>query len=743
MNSPGSNSSPAPFDRLHPAVQRWIWEQGWEELREIQDLAIDGILGSEDDVILAAATAAGKTEAAFLPILSRVADAPIDSFAVLYISPLKALINDQFRRLEPLCERLALPVVKWHGDAAAAAKAKAMRNPRGVVLITPESVESLLVRRGPEVRRLIGQTAFIVVDELHAFMSGDRGVHLASLLKRLEAQAGRPIRKVGLSATIGDFSAAQMFLKPAQPDKVQVIEATGGHAELRLQIRGYREPIPPNDAEVSDEGDEAAPRTTSTTEICKHLFDNLRGTNNLVFATRRKDVESYADGLLTLCEESGVPNEFFPHHGSLAKGLREELEERLKAAALPTTAVATTTLELGIDIGSVASVAQVGPPASIAGLRQRLGRSGRREGHPSVLRIYIPEPDVPDEHDLFSHMRGDIVQAVAAVRLLLQKWVEPGVSPGIQFSTLLHQVLAFIRERGGARPKPMFDALCGPGPFAPITAADFAALLRAMGNTTPKLLEQSADGLLMLGQLGEQITDRYDFYAVFMSDDEYRIVTENRALGTIPIFNPLRTGDYLTFAGRRWIVEAVDDKGKEIRVSRAPAGRVPEFPSQEGAPLHDRLVAEMRAVYRATDRPVFLDAQAWTLLQEGRAAYTERALDQRHIAVHGDDAYLFTWRGTRATETIRLALATCGIRTEIDALGLRAPNCQAASLASALASLRSAVSSPQQLAEKVEVLRRQKYDNHLPDALLRDAFARSRLDMTGLAEILQAGCSAS
>lgn len=737
MNSAGSNSNPTPFDRLHPAVQRWIWEQGWEELREIQDLAIAGILGSDDDVILAAATAAGKTEAAFLPILSRVAEAQIDSFAVLYISPLKALINDQFRRLEPLCERLALPVVKWHGDAAAAAKARAMRDPRGIVLITPESIESLLVRRGPEVRRLIGKTAFIVIDELHAFMSGDRGVHLASLLKRLEAQAGRPIRKVGLSATIGDFSAARMFLKPGQPDQVQVIETSGGHAELRLQIRGYREPEPPKEAEIANEGNEAVPKTGATIEICKHLFANLRGTNNLVFATRRKDVEGYADGLSTLCEENGVPNEFFPHHGSLAKGLREELEERLKAAALPTTAVATTTLELGIDIGSVESVAQIGPPASISGLRQRLGRSGRREGQASVLRIYIPEPDVPDEHDLFSKLRGDIVQAVAAVRLLLQKWVEPGVSPGIQFSTLLHQVLAFIRERGGAGPKPMYDTLCGPGPFAPIAAADFAALLRAMGATTPKLLEQSTDGLLMLGQLGEQITDRYDFYAVFMSDDEYRIVTENRALGAIPIFNPLRTGDYLTFAGRRWIVEAVDDKAKEIRVSRAPAGRVPEFPSQEGAPLHDRLVAEMRLVYQASDRPVFLDAQAWALLQEGRAAYAELALDQRQIAVHGDDAYLFTWRGTRATETIRLALATCGIRTEIDALGLRAPDCQAVSLSSALASLRSAMPSPRQLAEKVETLRRQKYDNHLPDALLRDAFARSRLDMTGLAEFLQ------
>ncbi len=736
MSSAVSSSSPSAFDRLHPDVQRWIWEQGWQELREIQSLAVDGILGSDNDLIIAAATAAGKTEAAFLPILSRVAGTPIDSFAVLYISPLKALINDQFRRLELLCERLSLPVVKWHGDAAAAAKANAMRDPRGVVLITPESIESLLVRRGHEVRRLIGETAFIVIDEMHAFMSGDRGVHLASLLKRLEAQAGRPIRKVGLSATIGDFSAARQFLRPAQPDNVRVIEATSGQAELRLQVRGYREPTPKVEtATAVAEGDEEAAQEASQTaqaDIAAHMFRNLRGSNNLVFASRRQDVESIADALANLSEIQNVPNEFFPHHGSLAKGLREELEERLKEDRLPTTAVATTTLELGIDIGSVASVAQVGPPASIAGLRQKLGRSGRREGQPSVLRIYVIEPDEPDDNDLFTRLRCDVVQSVAAVRLLLQRWIEPGSTMGLGLSTLLHQTLAYIRERGGARANTIYNTLCGAGPFAAVTPNDFAALLKAMGGTTPALLEQGSDGVLMLGSLGEQLTDRYDFYAVFMSDEEYRIVTEHRALGTLPIFNPLRIGDYLTFAGRRWIVEAVDDKGKVIRVASAPAGVLPKFPSQEGAPLHDRLVAEMRAVYRADDRPVFLDAEAWQLLQEGRAAYAALDLDHRRVIGDGDDTYIFHWQGTRTAETVRLALSGKGIRTEYETVGLRAPSTSAHLVAEAVKALKQSVPTASELATHVEILRRQKYDHLIPESLLRDAFARSRVDVDGL-----------
>lgn len=736
MSSPVSNSSPGAFDRLHPDVQRWIWEQGWNELREIQSLAVDGILGSDNDIIIAAATAAGKTEAAFLPILSRVAGAPVDSFAVLYISPLKALINDQFRRLELLCDRLNLPVVKWHGDAAAAAKARAMRDPRGVVLITPESIESLLVRRGIEVRRLIGETAFIVIDELHAFMSGERGVHLGSLLKRLEAQAGHPIRKVGLSATIGDFTAARQFLRPGKPDDVRVLEATSGHAELRLQVRGYREPKPkteaPQPAADGDDVEVVEGSQTAQAEIAGHMFKNLRGSNNLVFASRRQDVESIADSLVHLSDTQGVPNEFFPHHGSLAKGLREELEERLKEGKLPTTAVATTTLELGIDIGSVASVAQVGPPASIAGLRQRLGRSGRREGQASVLRIYVIEPEEPDDKDLLTRLRCDVVQSVAAVRLLLQRWIEPGQDLGLGLSTLLHQTLALIRERGGARAKVIYETLCGPGPFAAVTPTDFGALLKAMGATTPSLLEQSSDGVLMLGALGEQLTDKYDFYAVFMSDEEYRIVTEHRALGTLPIFNPLRIGDYLTFAGRRWIVEAVDDRGKVIRVKAAPAGVVPKFPSQEGAPLHDRLVAEMRAVYRATDRPVFLDAEAWQLLQEGRAAYAALDLDRHSIIGDGDDTCIFHWQGTRTAETLRLALAGKGIRTIYDTVGLRAINASPHNVAEAVKSLKLAVPTASELAAHVETLRRQKYDHLIPDGLLRDAFARSRISTEGL-----------
>lgn len=735
MSLPVSSSeAPDPFLSLHPKVQQWIWHQNWRELRPIQVAAIKHIMGSDADIILAAATAAGKTEAAFLPILSRVADVEDQGFSVVYVSPLKALINDQFRRLETLCEALDLPVTKWHGDASQTAKAKALKDPRGVVLITPESIEALLVRRGPEVRRLLHATKFIVIDELHAFQVGERGVHLASLLKRLEAQAARKLRKIGLSATIGDYASARYFLSPTAPDAVTIVNPASSESELRLQVRGYRDHE--YFAQDAPEEEEAEAESTAFRDILNHLHQTLRGSNNLAFAGRRQMVEAYADGLASLCEAQNQPNEFFPHHGSLSKSLREELEERLKESTLPTTAVATTTLELGIDVGSVTSVAQIGPPSSISGLRQRVGRSGRREGQSSVLRVYVSEPDKPDRENLFSCMRSGVVQAVAAVHLLLRGFLERGSNAGTHLSTLLHQTLAVIQERGGVKAEDLYRLLCGPGPFSGVSPADYVHLLRSMGTRVPALVEQGSDGLLMLGPVGEQLTGRYDFYAVFMSDEEYRIVTADRALGTLPISHPLKAGDYLTFAGRRWIVELVDDSAKVIRVAKAPAGRLPRFEGGDAAPLDDKLLAEMRAVYRASERPSFVDAVGHSLLQEAREMYAELALDTQNIVQEGDDTFVFLWLGTRGIHTWKLALSWAGIETLPDPLGLHAPRKSAAEVLDAIKRIAAARPTADTLAARVETLHLQKYDGFVPDEMLRRAFAQGRVDMTAIDIVL-------
>ncbi|MCP4217693.1 MAG: DEAD/DEAH box helicase [bacterium] len=216
------------FEKLNRSVQKWIWDKGWTELRDIQEEAVAPILSGRNDLIIASATASGKTEAAYLPICSYVADKPASGIRVLYISPLKALINDQYWRLEELCEYCRIPVHKWHGDVGAGKKKKLLDKPSGMLLITPESLEAIFVIHGHKLKKLFGELSFVIIDELHAFLDNERGKQLQSLLCRLELVVKKKIPRIGLSATIGDMSVACEFLR--REDSIRVVtskKATG------------------------------------------------------------------------------------------------------------------------------------------------------------------------------------------------------------------------------------------------------------------------------------------------------------------------------------------------------------------------------------------------------------------------------------------------------------------------------------------------------------------------------------
>lgn len=242
-NSPASSSDGGSqgFALLDVRIQRWIWSEGWTALRDAQEKAIPALIDADRDVIIAAATAAGKTEAAFFPILTHMLRHEPDIGSVLYISPLKALINDQWGRLMGLCDSLDIPVVAWHGDVAASRKHKFIKNGRGVLLITPESLEALFVRRGTAMPGLMSKLRYVVVDELHAFIGSERGKQLQSLMCRLERAVGRGLPRVGLSATLGDMGLAAQFLRSDNPDPVDLIEAGSGGQELKILVKGYVE----------------------------------------------------------------------------------------------------------------------------------------------------------------------------------------------------------------------------------------------------------------------------------------------------------------------------------------------------------------------------------------------------------------------------------------------------------------------------------------------------------------------
>ena len=749
MTSPASASDrqSRAFDLLAEPVRRWIWQKEWTSLRDIQERAILYLIDGDDDLIIAAATAGGKTEAAFLPLISKASTtATCEGFDLVYVGPLRALINDQFRRLEDLCEALEMPVHPWHGDIAQGVKARARKNPSGILLITPESLEAMFVLRGAEVPRLFAGTQAIVIDELHALLDSERGVHLRSLLTRLELLVGRRIRRVGLSATLGDMALANAYLRPEAPEKVGQLVSRSDEQELRVQLRAYiagrrtEHPGPENaDPDGTDAQDSSATRA-----VGEHIFDKLRGHNNLVFAGSRGNVELYSDLLRGMCEERHLPNEFFPHHASLSREHRGFVEKRLKDGSMPVTAICTSTLELGIDIGDVTCVGQIGAPWSVAALRQRLGRSGRRADQPAVLRMYAIEPDTEaDSHPVDTFHLG-LVRSIAMIDLLVENWCEPPRAEALHLSTLTHQILSVIAERGGASAQRLFATLCDRGPFRAVDPPLFSRLLRQLGDSDTALIEQAPDGTLLLGREGERVVEHYSFYAVFHTPHEYRVVYDAKTLGTVPVDAPLTPDMTIIFVGRRWRVLEVHDREKVIEVTPDHAGKPPTFGGDPGE-IHERVIQRMREVLLADNLPPFLDDTAVEVLSSARAAYGRSRLDDVPIKRFGDDRYLLApWTGTVGSASLAIVLACLDYRVstfdgilEVSSTGSRSKNpiTEIEDIAA------DKIDLPDLIRDRASALIFEKFHHYLgDDLLLSDALSR-RLDLSAVPEIAQGLCS--
>lgn len=686
------------------------------------------ILDCSGDVIIAAATAFGKTEAAFLPICSRLISAEQSGACVLYVSPLKALINDQSDRMERLCESLDIPVHPWHGDISQSRKREFLKQPSGILLITPESLESLFVNRGTSVAGLFSGLLYIVVDELHSFLGTERGQQLQSQLRRLEDAVGRQIPRIALSATLGDMVLAASFLRPPGGDKVHVIESAAPGQGLKLLVRGYR--ITGLTDRDREEDEEEPVNDGSARAVASDLMKTLRGSKNLVFANSRSQVEKYADLLGRICETERLPNEFWAHHGNLSKEIREDAEAALKDPSRPATAICTSTLELGIDIGTVKSIAQIGTPNSVASLRQRLGRSGRR-GEPAILRTYIQESEIDSKSSIEDLLRTELVQTIAMVNLLLARWCESSGTGRLRLSTLIQQVLSVIAQFGGITPRRAWFIL------SDVFAADqgtFLQVLRTLG--TRKVIRQEADGTLLLDEAGERIVGHYSFYSAFTTPEEYRIVAAGKTLGTLPIDRPLQENSALIFAGRRWRVVGIDEQRKVIEVRPSPGGRVPEFNGGRGD-VHDRVRQEMRAVLVGKDIPSYLDTMARELLGEARTHFSHYGLEYRNIVPNGSETVVFTWRGDRVNDTLAVWFKHLGQIAQNSGAAVRVFACESDTVA---ALERMASDPPPEAAVLADCVRNklsEKYDWLLDEPLMNAEYASRKLDVSGAHEFVE------
>lgn len=728
-----SCSESSGFDRLEPRIQRWIWAEGWTSLRDAQERAVPLLVDADQDVIIAAATAAGKTEAAFLPILTNLLNNNTPPGSVLYISPLKALINDQWDRLSRLCEQLEISVVAWHGDVSFSKKHRFLTSPDGVLLITPESLEALFANRGSSLAGVFRNLRYIVVDELHAFIGSERGKQLQSLMHRMELVVGRRLPRIGLSATLGDMKLASEFLRPGGVDGVTIVESKNSNQALQVQVRGYIHPpmsmLKKSLTEFAikyESQDETENESSPDFAIADHLYKVLRGSNNLIFPNSRQQVEWYADQLRRRCEKDAVPNEFWPHHGSLSKDLREHAERALKAGNQPASAMCTTTLELGIDIGSIKTVVQIGPPPSVASLRQRLGRSGRRAGENATLRGYCIERPLNDGSSLSDQMRQGLVQTIAMVRLLIGGWFEPPRAQGIHASTLVQQCLSVIAQCGGASAVTLWNTLIAEGVFSNVEKSDFVALLKSLGEH--ELIVQDSTGILLPGVAGERLINHYEFYCAFSNDEEFRLVCDGKALGSVPVSRPLTKDQRIIFGGRSWQVRDVDIQTKVIIVSAASSGSPPKFDGL-GAMVHDHVRKEMRAVLADPTPCPFIDQGAQALLDEARNTFSSLALGERYLIESRGKCYLVSWLGDYANDALRLLLNHVGLECDNTGLVIEI----SADAQRVLAALKVVAyldaNDLHSILAGVENMRREKWDWVLPETLLKKSFSSISLDI--------------
>ena len=373
------------FDRYAPFIQDYIYRSGWQTLRGVQNAAGDAIFGTDENVLLTASTASGKTEAAFFPILTLLEEEPPRSVGVLYIAPLKALINDQFGRLNELCEEEGIPVWRWHGDVAQTRKRKLLKKPSGILQITPESLESLMINKHMEIPSLFGDLRFIVIDEIHSLLRGDRGMQTFCLIERLCKLAGCSPRRIGLSATIGNPEAAGRFLAAGSGRETIIPRFESGKEVWRLSMEHFYNSDPQADEGIQsgsvqdgtgraeadipafsapEEATDAVPKAADPG--IGYIFAHTRGKKCLVFTNSREECEAVCQSLRQYCEAMHEPERFLIHHGNLSASYRESAEEEMKDDDSLMSVCATATLELGIDIGRLERAFQIDAPFTVS-----------------------------------------------------------------------------------------------------------------------------------------------------------------------------------------------------------------------------------------------------------------------------------------------------------------------------------------------------------------------------------------
>lgn len=725
------------FNRLAPFIQEFIYQNKWEELRANQVAACEVIFDSEDNLLLSSGTASGKTEAAFLPVLTELYKHPSSSVGVLYISPLKALINDQFKRLEQLLLDSNIPVTKWHGDASLTQKNRLVKRPEGILQITPESLESLITNKRGACLTMFSDLRFVIIDEVHHFMRDVRGIQLLCVLERLKQLTGVNPRRIGLSATLGDVSLAKNWLNTGTGRDCAAPITEEGKKRVRLHIERF--------VNYADKGD-LVERDNSKTivndsshgdigerEHYEYLFRQTLDKKTIIFTNSREETEFVMANLREIAIKNRAPDVYRVHHGNVSALLRENTEDEMKSDDEKIVTGATVTLELGIDIGSLDQAVQVGAPLNVSSFAQRLGRCGRRGQVPQLLFTFVESIKV-HSGDILGPINWGFIRTIAIIELYTKEhWIEPIPPLNHAYNLVYHQTMSCLKSNGEMSSAGLAQAILTLECFKHITQEDYRKLLVHLIDT--EQLQRTEQGGLIIGRAGEKIVNSHKFLTVFIAPEYFLVKDENRTIGTVDKVYPV--GVRFALAGMAWETVDVNVKSKVIFVKRVPGISVVDWDVDFEAEFHTVLVRKIRSILKTDDAYLYLSERCRERLSEIRYIARNSGILDNLVTSLSDKKYaVFPWIGTRQLITLYYALLQRGIKCRLpfnssvylEVIFNGSKENLEDMIADILQSELDLYSLP--LPDKVQI--NGKYNEFIPLNLLRKQFIEDYLDFEGL-----------
>ena len=606
------------YDLLRKEIRQYIYDEDWDSLRGIQEASIKHVHDTENNLILAAPTASGKTEAAFLPAINSIKDWA-SGLKIVYISPLIALINDQFRRIYELCGYMDIPVTSWHGEASRAKKNKLLKKPRGILLITPESIEAMLSLRPGEAKGLFRGTEWIIVDEIHSFLENNRGIQLRSLIERIELYMEKEPRFIGMSATLNreDYKKVKNFFIS---DRVTDVLLDSSQNPLEATKSYYKSNMKRESREALEE-----------------MYDYSQRESMLIFPNSRGEVERLAVGLSKLGRQRGSDTRYFAHHSSVSKDMRLNAEEFAKSSRGKLfTICCTSTLELGMDIGSVDSIVQYNAPHSVASLAQRLGRSGR------TTRKNILHFIATDEWSL--------LQGLAALSFYEEGLVDRFDYIIKPYDVLAHQIISILLENTGMPVKNLKNINKNFRCWQDIEDDEYFELLEYLiKRNYIEILENEA----ITGIETEKLLRGSDFFTHFETENNFSVYNSQRKIGEIPLSPGVQTGVNIFLAAQIWKITDIELKSKKIYVNRAVDGNPPIFLGS-GANITNEIRNRMKVILENENYWIYYNENIKEVLSK---LSKENLRYEKFRWVEKNDKFgLRTFQGTKINRTLQLLL---------------------------------------------------------------------------------------